>query len=99
MLVSTYLTIQAVAIVTIQLQLLTSGSMATTATTRALLFIGMTLELLAILLAISFPQFQQYPEEHHPLQRRAAVVPSWKFTFRNLCRGQDRCRSKCSSCP
>jgi hypothetical protein len=74
MLVSTYLSIQAVAIVTIQLQLLTSGSMATTITTRALLFIGMTFELLAILLAISFPQFQQYPEEHHPLLPRAALV-------------------------
>jgi hypothetical protein len=57
---------QAVSIVTIQLQLLTSGSMATATTTRALLFIGMTFELLAILLAISFPQFHQYPEERHP---------------------------------
>ena len=36
--------------------MLTSGSTATTATTRALLFVGMTSELLAILLAVTFAQ-------------------------------------------
>ena len=36
--------------------MLTSGSTATTTTTRALLFIGMTFELLAILLAVTFTQ-------------------------------------------
>jgi len=62
MLLPTYLSTQAGAIITIQLQMLTSGSMATTTATRVLLFFGMTFELLAILLAICFIHSYQYSE-------------------------------------
>jgi hypothetical protein len=78
MLLSTYFSTQAGAIITIQLQMLTSGSMATTATTRALLFFGMTFELLAILLAICFFQSQHYSEDSQrplALLRMASGVP------------------------
>jgi uncharacterized membrane-anchored protein len=78
MLLSTYFSTQAGAIITIQLQMLTSGSMATTTTTRALLFFGMTFELLAILLAICFFQSQYYSEgsQRPPaLLRMASGVP------------------------
>ena len=67
---STYLSTQACAILTIQLQLLTSGSTATTTTTRALLFFGMIFELLAMLLAISFLPLHQYSERSYPSQPR-----------------------------
>ena len=67
---STYLSTQACAILTIQLQLLTSGSTATTTTTRALLFFGMIFELLAMLLAISFLPLHQYSERTYPSQPR-----------------------------
>ena len=66
-----YLSTQAGAIITIQLQMLTSDSMATTTTTRALLFSGMIFELLAILLAICFIHSHQYPEDS---QRLPALV-------------------------
>jgi hypothetical protein len=78
MLLSTYFFTQAGAIITIQLQMLTSGSMATTTTTRALLFFGMTFELLAILLAICFIHSHQYSEDsqHLPaLVRLASGTP------------------------
>ena len=45
--------------------------MATTTTTRALLFFGMTFELLGILLAICFLPIHQYSED---LQRLPALV-------------------------
>jgi hypothetical protein len=48
--------------------------MATTTTTRALLFFGMTFELLGILLAICFLQFHQYPEDINSSQLLAMLV-------------------------
>jgi hypothetical protein len=71
MLLPTYLSTQAGAIITIQLQMLTSSAMATTTATRVLLFFGMTFELLAILLAICFIHSHQYPEGS---QRLPALV-------------------------
>ena len=70
MLLFTYLANKAVAIVTIQLQLFTSGSIDTTTTTRALLAIGMTFELLAILLSI---RFLQYFEDSRPSQPLSTI--------------------------
>jgi len=60
-------------IVTIQIQLLTSGSMAIATTTRALLSFGVILELLGILLAICFVQLH-HPDERHPLQTQSTLV-------------------------
>jgi hypothetical protein len=55
-------TLKAVAIVAIQVQLLTSSS---NKTTRALLSIGIILELLAILFAICFVQMHNTHDSHH----------------------------------
>jgi hypothetical protein len=76
-----YLSTQAGAIITIQLQMLTSDSMATTTTTRALLFFGMTSELLAILLAICFIHSHQYPEDSQHLPALVRLVSGTPIVF------------------
>jgi len=59
--------VTAVAIVTIQVQLLSSGSLDNTPTTNALLSFGIILELLSILFAICFIQSQHdHPDGNHP---------------------------------
>ena len=68
-----YSFIKAGVIVTIQVQLLTSDSMAITTTTRTLLSFGVILELLGILLGICFVQ-SYHPDEDRPRQAPSTLV-------------------------